>query len=279
MYSRLIFFKSPDRLILSLLLVALLGLAGCQTLPTTGPPPTVGPITEVAGGVALQKAQNDFDEASKQMISGEKIPAEARAKYQRVVDTVEKQVLPQVTRDDLKVTAYALDAFSRWQLADYIGAMNTAEKGRNLCKGAATNPRDCAMLQMVEGLVVASQAYEKYNNPPPPTMSQEQMKDFANRMEAALHGINAINGALDPKDPLSIFANQWQLMIIRKATDAWYTYFRKDAAVWKPEVLKWLSRADQVLKKFPAPPYINQDRTLKLQKELGGLKKRVEEPS
>ena len=283
MDRRSAFFRSSGPLSLVLVLICLLALAGCPPVPKpdtrtdTDITRTTGPLDQVAGAKALKEAQNTFDEASKQVKSGEKVPAEARAKYQQVVDIVEKRVLPQVSRDDLKVTAYALEAFSKWKLDDYIGAQNTAEKGKKLCGGAAANPRDCAMLQMVAGLVVASQAYDKYKDAP--KMSLEEMKGFANRMEAALQEINAVNRTSDPRDSITIYANQWQLLIIRQATNFWYTYFRKEAAVWKPEVLKWLSRADQVGKKFPAPPYLNQERTLKLQEEFGRLKKKAEEPS
>jgi hypothetical protein len=122
---------------------------------------------------------------------GGTISAEARAKYLRVVDLIEHQVLPQVKSDALKVTGYALDAFSRWQLGDNMAAIEAANQGKKLCAGAATNPRDCAMLQMAGGLVVASQAYEKYKNAP--TMSREEVKDFAYRMEAALNEIDRVN--------------------------------------------------------------------------------------
>jgi hypothetical protein len=282
MYRRLSSIKNPERLILGLLLVSLLVLAGCQTVQkpdistTQGTTPTT-PLNEVAGADALRKAQNDFNEAARQLKPGEKIPAEARAKYQQVVNIVENQVLPNVSRNDLKVTAYALESFAKWQLADDTNAISTANQGKRLCEGVATNPRDCAMLQMVGGLVVASQAYTKYKDAP--TLSQDQVKDFSNRMEAALNEINAVNRFGDRRDLITIYANQWQLMIVREATNFWYTYFRQDATVWKPEVLKWLSRADQVLKKFPDPPYPNQDLTLALKEEFARLKKKAEAPS
>lgn len=57
------------------------------------------------------------------------------------------------------------------------------------------------------------------------------------------------------------------------------TYLRKDAAVWKPEVLKWLSRGDLILKKFPEPPYHNQELTLKVKEEFARLKQKAEAPS
>jgi hypothetical protein len=283
MYRRLASLKSPEWLILSLVLVALLTLAGCPPVQKTdisgksGTAETTGPLNEVAGADALRKAQNDFNEAAKQLKPGETTPAEARAKYQQVVTTIANQVLPNVSRNDLKVTAYALEAFAQWQLHDDVTAINTANQGKKLCDGTATNPRDCAMLQMVGGLVVASQAYTKYKDAP--TLSQDQVKDFSNRMEAALNEINAVNRFGDRQDLITIYANQWQLMIVREATNFWFTYFRQDATVWKPAVLKWLSRADQIMKQFPETPYPNQDLTLRLKDEFARLKQKAEAPS
>ncbi len=282
MYRRLAAFKSPERLILSLVLVALLTLTGCPPAPKPDISPGQGttpttPLNEVAGAEALKKAQNDFNEAARQLKPGETTPADATAKYQQVVTSVETQVLPNVSRNDLKITAYALEAFAKWQLHDDVAAIDTANHGKKLCDEAATNPRDCAMLQMVGGLVLASQAYTKYKDAP--TLSQDQVKDFSNRMQAALNEINAVNRFGDPRDPITIYANQWQLMIVREATNYWYTYFRQDATVWKPEVLNWLSRADQVLQKFPETPYPNQDITLKLKEEFARLKQKAQAPS
>jgi hypothetical protein len=286
MYRRYSWCKRPGQLSLVLLLVLGLALSGCQTGSTTVPvsPPLAssasGSISAVPGAQALKEAQNEFIAASKLVKPGEtgaKLPAEARAKYQRVVDIVESQVLIQVTRDDLKVTAYALDAFSKWQLGNNVGAINTADQGKKLCRSAATNPRDCAMLQMDGGLVVASQTYEKYKDAP--NMSREEVKNFANRMEAALNEIDEVNRMGDQQDPITIYANQWQLMIIREVTNFWYTYFHQDDAVWKPEVLKWLKRADQVVQKFPEAPYPNQDLTLRLKEEFDRLKKKAAGPA
>lgn len=281
MYRRHAFFKRPGHLSLVLLLALLLALTGCSTGSSKTPastPSTPVPIPGAAGSdLALTEAQKEFNEAAQLLKPGGTISAEARAKYLHVVDLIEHQVLPQGKSDALKVTGYALDAFSRWQLGDNMAAIEAANQGKKLCAGAATNPRDCAMLQMDGGLVVASQAYEKYRNAP--TMSREEVKDFAYRMEAALNEIDRVNSWGDRQDPITIYANLWQLMIIREATNFWYTYFRQDAAVWKPEVLKWLKRADQVAKKFPEAPYPNQDITLRLMGEFNRLKEKAEAPT
>jgi hypothetical protein len=272
-----------------LLLALLLALIGCQTPPSTttgggvGPavtPGPAGPATAVAGDQALKEAQKEFNDASKLLApagSAEKASAEAQAKYRRVVEIVETKVLRQVGRDDLKLTAYALAAFAKWQLGDNDGAIKTADQGKQLCRGAAMNPRDCAMLQMDAGLVVASQTYAKYKNAP--NLSQAEVKNFANRMDAALKEIDAVNRMGSAQDPITLYANQWQLMIIREVTNVWYTYFRRDAAVWRPEVLKWLGRADQVMSKFPETPYPHQDLTLKLKEEFQRLKMKAEAPA
>jgi hypothetical protein len=278
-----------DRFILGLILVALLTLTGCPLGQTpTGPtapgtaasqqtPPAPGPIAVLSGDSELKKAQDIFNEANKLEVPGQSASDAALAQYRQVVDIVENQVLPKVSRDDLKAQAYALEAFSKWRLNQPTDAIQAADAGKRLCAGGVKSQRDCAILQMVGGLVVASQEWAKYKDAA--NMSQEDVKAFSNHMDAALNEINPINGVLAPSNTLAIFANLEQLLIIREVTGHWVTNFFREPAIWKPEVLKWLSRVDQILKKFPETPYPNQDLTLQLKGEFERLRKKAEAPS
>jgi hypothetical protein len=289
MHRRLVSSKNHDWFILSLILVALLTLTGCPLSQTaSGPTPAgtaaspqtpvvPGPVAAITGDNELKKAQDIFNEANKLEIPGQSASEAAMAKYRQVVDMVESQVLPKVSRDDLKAQAFALEAFAKWRLNQPTDAINAANAGKKLCAGRVSSQRDCAILQMVGGMVVASQEWAKYKDAA--NMSQEDVKAFSNHMDAALNEINPINGVLAPSNTLAIFANLEQLLIIREVTGHWVTNFFRDPAVWKPEVLKWLSRVDQIMKKFPETPYPNQDLTLQLKGEFERLRKKAEAPS
>jgi hypothetical protein len=99
------------------------------------------------GTLALREAQDVFNEAalltSKRysepfaVKSTDVVPPEsAQEKYARVVQLVYEGVLNALDRDDLRVNAWALLAFSEWQLKHYAKADIAAETGKDLYERA-----------------------------------------------------------------------------------------------------------------------------------------------
>src|SRR5207248_2545802 len=81
-------------------------------------PFTNTPLPPVVATADLKKAQDLFNEASQSVLAAgpEATPSQAVLdQYRDVVKIVEADVVPGVTRDDLKVNALAIDAFSHWR--------------------------------------------------------------------------------------------------------------------------------------------------------------------
>lgn len=246
---------------LSALLLLLILIVGCG--PKPGPVPSVPSITGTEAVQALEKAQQLFNAAGgldRPPAIG--VSAEAREKYQQVVDLVEKEVLGRV-KESLAMNAYALLAFSQWRLGNYGQAITAGNKGRRLyeTQNLTTNPRDYGMCLIVGGLCVTSQTFKEFQNLPA-AATQDQRRTFTGRLQQAMRAVDAINTRLDPQEDIVVYANQWQLAIVDAAVIIWKSEGLA-REVWQPEVCRWLERAGPVFAKFPPAPYPQQNITQK----------------
>ena len=258
--------KAPVCQGLIALLLLLILVTGCPTKPVR--------VVEPAGGAAsLEKAQTIFNEAGALDQPSVAVPAAALQKFQQVVDIIEKEVLGKVKKP-LEMNAYALLAFSQWRLGNYAKAMEAGNRGRQLyeTEKLTTNRRDYGMCLIAGGLCEFSQTYKEFENLQGPP-SRELRQSLAGRMEQAMRSINAINGQLDPREDIVVYANQWQLGIIDAVINIWMSEGLTQEA-WQPEVCRWLGRADPVFAKFPATPYPRENTTLTYKKEFERLKKK-----
>jgi hypothetical protein len=234
------------------LLLLLILVVGC--------PPKRGVVEPREGVPSLEKAQTIFNEAGGMDQPSVEVPAASLQKFQQVVDIVEKEVLGKVSKP-LAVNAYALLAFSQWRLGNYGKAMEAGNLGRQLyeTQKLTTNRRDYGMCLIVGGLCLTSQTYKEFKNLQGPP-SKEMRQTLAGNLERAMRSIDAINGQLDPREDIVVYANQWQLAIIDAAVRIW-TSEGLAREIWQPEVCRWLGRAEPVLTKFPASPYPQENAT------------------
>ena len=247
---------------LSVLLLSFILVMGCapkQGGVTPGPAPVVGKdaVQALDQAEALFKAAGGLDKPAPGVLS-----AASRQKYQEAVDLIEKDVLGKLQRDDLKMNAYGILAISQWRLGNYARATEAGSKGRLLyeSKNLSTNRREYGMCLIVGGLCVASETYQKFLNLQA-LATQEQRRDFAAHLQQAMQSIDVINTKLDPRDDIVVYANQWQLAIVDEAVRIW-TSEGLAREVFKPEVCRWLDRAEPVFAKFPASPYPQENITL-----------------
>lgn len=243
------------RLLSWLILVALLIAAGC-----------LGPIK---GTIALRDAQDLFNEASMEAyaqyentVQGQDVealpPASPREKYQKVVETIEGQVLGNVTRDDLKVNAHAIAAFAYWRMGNYAKAKNTAEAGFDLYKrsGLVTNRRDYGMLLILGGLVKHSEAYRDYQAKKAQVafLSPADAENVTQSMKEAIDKIDKINLEIDKNKPIAVYANQQQLRIIKNILHVWESVQRPEDG--KEAICDWCNKANTIWEtKFPEGDY------------------------
>jgi len=241
------------------LLAAILTTAGC--------PPCID---------QLKKAQDQFNAAYQEQPSDEQAASQQKAKFQQIVEQVDKNTLLCLKdRDDLKVQAYAIDAFAKWGLRRYTDAMADAQKGQDLYEkaGKITNPRDYGMLLIVPGYAMHSQAHEEYEaRLKQGYMTMAEAKQFDRKIANALDKIDTINNKLSNNEEVVIRANQEQLRIVIDAIDMWSVGI-KDRNDWEPEVRRWLARAEEIAKKFPSGDYSFKARTEELLKKIENIKK------
>jgi len=239
---------------LSALLLILLLVAGC---PLPGPAPQPGPQPEpkpsLQGGISLKKSQDLFNEAVKTDQPTVNVPAASRQKYQQVVDTLEKEVLGKVNKS-LEVNAYALQAFSQWRLGNYAKAMEAGDRGRQVFETEKMpgNRRDYGMCLIVGGLCAASQTYKEYENLQAP-VTKELAQNLTGRLEQAMRAIDSGNAYLDRQEDIAVYANLWQLALVDAAVRIWTSGLPRQVS--RPEVCRWLGRADSVFAKFPNAAY------------------------
>ncbi len=241
------------------LTMALLALTGC---------PPQNCVQE------LQKAQNLYNDASRSLLVGVDLTAQQKEQYQQTVTQVEKNALPCLNRDDLKVNAYAIDAFAKWRLGDYTGAITAADQGKSIYeKGKlTTNPRDYAMLSLTPGLVLQSDAHREYRNRlQQGAMTPAEARQISQKMDRALKEIDAVNTGLSRDDPLAVYANQQQLLILWDQINLWSKGV-KEQRDWEPEVRKSLQRSEEVIKKFPPGDYPGKSFTQDMARKFTDIK-------
>jgi hypothetical protein len=218
----------------------------------------------------LQKAQDMFNAAYQGQAAGA-ASAPQQAKYQQVIDQVEQKTLPCLTRDDLKVQAYAMEAYAKFSLGKYTEAIADAQKGQDLYEraGKVTNPRDYGLLLIVPGYAIYSQTYDRYQERRKQGfLSKEEAQKFTQDMAKALQQIDTVNAKLDKNDEMVILANQ----IVRQIMLMWDTDV-KDRKEAEPQVRLWAAKADDIARKFPAGDYPFKSETQSLLKKIDSLKK------
>jgi hypothetical protein len=181
------------------------------------------------------------------------VPAAARQKYQQVVEIIAPEVLGKLDASG-DVSAYALQAFSQWRLGNYAKAMEAGNAGRQTLETEklAGNRRDYGMCLMVGGLSAASQTYQEYENFQAP-MTKELAQNLSRRLEQAMRAIDSGNAYLNQQEDIVIYANLWQLALVDAAVRIWTSGLPRDVS--RPEVCRWLGRADPVFAKFPQAVY------------------------
>lgn len=244
---------------LSVLFLLILLSAGCVTTNGTKPPAdqqsgaqqVTGPIPVPV--LSLNKAQGIFNEVVRSDQPTVDVPAAALQKYQQVVEIVEKEVLGKVEKP-LELNAHALLAFSQWRLGNYVKAMEAGNRGRQVfeTEKLPTNRRDYGMCLMVGGLSAASQTYKEYENLQAP-ITKELAQNLTGRLEQAMRAIDSGNVYLDRQEDIVVYANLWQLALVDAAVRIWTSGLPREVS--RPEVCRWLGRADPVFAKFPNAAY------------------------
>ena len=213
------------------------------------------PISSVGTTAALKKAQDLFNEASKSVLAAgpETTPSQAaRDQYREVVKIVEADVLPEVMRDDLKVNALAIDAFSNWRIGNFDEAVNRSQEGIDICERAqlASNRRDCAMVRVTGGLVQHEKAFQEFKSKGSGLLSATDAQAITQSMNGALAKIDRVNDDLAKDEDFAIWANEQQLQIIKNALDVWGKV--PNAEDRRQPVCTWSKRGDRlVADRFP----------------------------
>jgi hypothetical protein len=247
---------------LAFLLLCVLLLAGCP--PTTGTRLPSGQQTKaqvvepqvtgssLAAVRSLEKAQNLFNEAVKSDQPTVDTPSAALQKYSQVVELVNKNM--GALDASGKVSAYALLAFSQWRLGNYAKAMEAGNAGRHIfeTEKLTGNRRDYGMCLTVGGLSVASQTYKEYENLRAP-VTKELAQNLTGRLEQAMRAIDAGNAYLDRREDIAVYTNLWQLALVDAAVRIWTSGPPPEVA--RPEICRWLDRANPVFARFPDTAY------------------------
>jgi hypothetical protein len=262
----------------SLLLLCLLVLP-CVGATCLGP---------VRGTLALRDAQDTFNQAAvltnqryaEPFVtnSADMVPPESpRDKYARVVQIINEDVLNSVDRNDLKVNALALLAFSEWQLKHYDKANVAAETGKDLYErtGLQTNRRDYGMLIILRGLVKHSQAYERYQKSKKenPLLEPQEAQSITELMGEAIKNVDEINAKLDKDEPVVIYANRQQLLIIKNMLDVWSA--TKSSENFKQPMCLWANLGAKLGSDSFPREYAIKDEVTKVQNEISKVGKNL----
>jgi tetratricopeptide (TPR) repeat protein len=251
---------------------------------------SIGCLGPVKGTIALRNAQDLFNEASletieeyKQVVKEQDVnalpPTSPHEKYQQVVEIIERRVLPDVSRNDLKVNAQAIAAYAHWYLGNYTDAKKAAEAGLDLYKRSSltTNRRDYGMLLILGGLVEYTEAFREYQREKDQVefLAQSDAEGITKTMQEALNKINKINGEMDIKEPIVIYANQQQLFIIKNIIHVWGSLKVKEDR--KKAICYWSNRALEIMQtNFPKTDYPAKPHVDKLKRDIEKLKKLYE---
>ena len=228
----------------------------------------------------LGKVQDKFNQINQslfQAMDSNNLTADQEAAYRQIVQTIEGEQLKSVKRDDLKVVAYAIDAFSKWRLREYLAAKATAEKGLDIYAraGLKTNMREYGMLLITGGLVDYSKTFWDYQNwlrdHPNDFLPKDDAVSYDDRIAAAMKKIDAVNQpekGLASDMPIVLYANQQQLRAITSIMDIWGQI--RDFSDQKGSVCHWTEQAKiQVRKRFPsAADYPGKAQTEALAKKI-----------
>jgi hypothetical protein len=210
----------------------------------------------------LRDVQDQFNQANQihsQSTSANTLTAEQEKAFRQIAQKIEKEQLKSVERDDLKVAAYAIDAFSKWRLKEFAAAKSTAEKGLDIYEraGLTSNQRDLGMLLITGGLADYSQTFLDYqkwlSDNPHDFLPKNDAMAFSNRIAAAMQKIDAVNRpdkGLQQDVAIVIYANQQQLLAITSIIDIWGQV--RDSADRKGPVCQWTTKAKTLVQeRFP----------------------------
>ena len=242
----------------------------------------------VQGTLALREAQDTFNQAALltnqryaepfAAKSADMVPPESpQDKYARVVQMVNEDVLNAVDRNDLRVNALALLAFSEWQLKHYDKANVAAETGKDLYEraGLQTNRRDYGMLLILRGLVKHSQSYERYQKSKKenPFLEPQEAQSITESMGEAIKNIDEINTKLDKDEPVVIYANRQQLLIIKNMLDVWGA--TKSPENFKQPMCLWATRGTRLGSENLPQEYAIKGDVTQVQNEINKVSKNL----
>jgi hypothetical protein len=231
----------------------------------------------------LRDVQDDFNRVNPtffQAADPNTLTADEESAYRQIVQKIETEQLKSVERDDLKVVAYAIDAFSKWRLRDYAAAKATAEKGLDVFAraGLQTNWRDYGLLLITGGLADYSETFWDYQNwlrdHPNDFLPVNDATAYTDRMAAAMKKIDAVNQpekGLASDVPIVLYANQQQLRVITGILDIWSNV--RDDADQKSPVCHWTEQAEMLVsKRFPSTTdYPSKAQTDELEQKISAV--------
>jgi hypothetical protein len=246
--------------------IAVLMLAGC--------PKTTNHLREV---------QDDFNRINPTFFQAGApgtLTADQQAAYRQIVQKIEAGKLKSVDRDDLKVVAYAIDAFSNWRIGEYAAAKATAEKGLDIFEraGLQTNKREYGMLLITGGLADYSEAFRDCQNwlgdHPNDFLPVDDAAAYTDRMATAMKKIDTVNQpekGLVSDVPIVVYANQQQLRVITGILEVWSNV--RDDADQKDPACHWTKQAENLVEqRFPsAADYPGQAQTEELKQKISDV--------
>jgi hypothetical protein len=231
----------------------------------------------------IKDVQDDFNQVSQSLFKASDpntLTAEQERAYRQIIQKIEKEQLKSVKRDDLKVVAYAIDAFSKWRIKDYADAKATAEKGLDIYARAnlKSNPREYGMLLITGGLVDYSETFWDYQkwlgNHPNAFLPKNEAAELDDRIGAAIKKIDGVNRpekGLKSDTPIVVYANQQQLRAITTILDIWGQIRNFDDQ--KDPVCRWTAQANALVQdRFPsAADYPGKAQTVDLVQKISAV--------
>jgi hypothetical protein len=141
----------------------------------------------------------------------------------------------------------------------------------------ATNRRDYGMLLILGGLVEYTEAFREYQwkKDQMAFLTQSDAENITKTMQEALKKINKINGKMDINEPIVIYANQQQLLIIKNILHVWGSLKLKEDR--EKAICYWSNRALEIMQtnfpktNYPAKPHVDE-----LSNDIKNLKKLYE---
>ena len=84
-------------------------------------------------------------------------------------------------------------------------------------------------------------------------MTKELAQNLSRRIEQAMRAIDSGNAYFNQQEDIAVYANLWQLALVDAAVRIWTSGLPREVS--RPEVCRWLGRADLVFGKFPNDVY------------------------